>query len=85
MPRTAPNYSRARADIGALLQLMHTVHSNPHMTGPDIAYAVGVSLATVKRMMVELRESLDVKISWDYQNGYQITDWGLINRARLLG
>lgn len=74
----------ARPDLRLLLALLRDLHEEPRAALPDRAERLETSVSSIKRILAQAEDALDVRVSHDRADGYRIDDWGLLSRHRVL-
>lgn len=80
----------ARVDAMLLLQALVYIESNVGVTSVVLTEVVGLSIASVKRLIANARQQYGVVVSWRRDNSmpshgeYRADDWGVFDRAKVV-
>jgi hypothetical protein len=80
----------ARVDARLLLQALAHIDNNRGVTSVYLADVVGLSIASVKRLIANARQQYGVVISWRRDNSmpshgeYRVEDWGVFDRLKVV-
>ena len=80
----------SRVDARLLLQVLHHIATNDHVSVGDLMQVTGLSKASLKRMMLNAGEQYGIDIKWARLPGYVgnvgvyvICDWGVFDPVRV--
>ncbi|WP_198005655.1 helix-turn-helix domain-containing protein [Thioalkalivibrio thiocyanodenitrificans] len=83
---------RTKGTTGSLvLATLRLIHADPWASAEALAGQLGVSRATLRRTFNAMHDDYWVRIEWSRESSsptagrYQIRDWGVFSRRRVLG
>lgn len=80
----------ARVDARMLLQALVHIDSNRGVNSVQLAEVVGLSIASVKRLIANARQQYGVVVLWRRDNTmpshgeYTVEDWGVFERVKVV-
>lgn len=80
----------ARVDARLLLQSLIHIDSHRGVTSVELTEVVGLSIASVKRLVANARQQYGVVVSWRRDNSmpshgeYRVEDWGVFDRRKVV-
>ncbi len=78
-------FGNRRVDSAAVLEILAYIERNPGVVSRDLQRMLGLSRATVSRVLQDIREQYGVKLTWDPTlKEYRIDDWGVFDAEKVL-
>lgn len=80
----------ARVDARLLLQALVYIDDHRGVSSVDLTEVVGLSIASVKRLIANARQQYGVVVSWRRDNSmpshgeYRVEDWGVFDRRKVV-
>lgn len=80
----------ARVDARLLLQALVYIDSHGGVASVELAEVVGLSIASVKRLIANARQQYGVVVTWRRDNSmpshgeYTVEDWGVFDRQKVV-
>lgn len=79
----------ARVDARLLLQALVYIDSHRGVTSVELTEVVGLSIASVKRLIANARQQYGVVVTWRRDNSmpshgeYRVEDWGVFDCVKV--